>query len=249
MTKIRTGALVFDQGNTLIMDPFQKVMELEKDEFRKLFADHRISIDTPKVIEAWTRANKEVDYPDIGHFFQEEPIIQEALRHLGIPAEVAAFLGLELLKEYRTGLKAVIESDPRTQEVRRTLQELKASGKRLGVFSNDRAVSLGMVLSHMGIEHLFEYIETSESIGIEKPDLRVFDHLLAHFGLPPHRVAYVGDDPIRDIDPAKAKGLKAILHSVDGALYGEAWRDYSAATKYKPDAVIKDFAELLEIIG
>ncbi|MFH0871466.1 MAG: HAD family hydrolase, partial [bacterium] len=161
----------------------------------------------------------------------------------------AAFLGLELLKEYRTGLKAVIESDPRTQEVRRTLQELKASGKRLGVFSNDRTVSLGMTLSHMGIRPYFEYIEASESIGIEKPDPRVFDHILDHFRLPPHLVTYVGDDPTRDVDGAKARNLNVIFYSVDGSQYGEAWRNYSTTTKYKPDAVIQDFAELLEVIA
>ncbi len=249
MAKIRTQAVVFDQGNTLIMDPFRKILQLKREAFERLFGDHHIPIDIRTLHEAWIRANGEINYPHIGHFFQEEPIVQRALRDLEIPPHVAVFLGLELLKEYRVGLREVIDSDPRTQEVRSTLGTLKSRGKRLGVFSNDRILSLDNTLRCMGIESYFEYIETSESIGIEKPDPRVFQHILDYFQLPSDQVTYVGDDPVRDVDGAKTKGLAAILYSVDSDLHAEAWRDYKAKGKNQPDGIIKDFAELLEAIA
>jgi len=248
MRKIRTQAVVFDQGNTLIMDPFRKILELKRENLERLFEDHHIPIDIRTFCEAWTRANGEINYPHIGHFFQEEPIVQRALRDLTIPPDVAVFLGLELLKEYRAGLKEVIDSDPRTKEVRFTLGALKSRGKRLGVFSNDRILGLGNTLRCMGIESHFEYIETSESIGIEKPDPRVFQRILGHFQLPSDQVTYVGDDPVRDVDGAKSMGLAAILYAVDRDLFSEAWRDYRAEVKNRPDATIKEFDELLEVI-
>jgi putative hydrolase of the HAD superfamily len=249
MAKIVTQAIVFDQGNTLIMDPFRKILEGKKEEFIARFEDYGIQMNTQRMMEAWVKANGEVDYPHIGHFFQEEPIVQHALRELEIPTEIAVFLGLDLLKAYRMGYREVIDSDPRTEEVRRTLVELTGRGKRLGVFSNDRILSLGNTLRCMGIDSYFEYIQTSESIGLEKPDPRVFEHILDHFRLPPDQITYVGDDPARDIQGAKRKGLNVILYSVNRHLYGQTWRNYGAKTRHAPDAIIDDFADLLEVIA
>ncbi len=247
MAKIRTEVIVFDQGNTLIMDPFQPILKLKLREFTSLFEGHKIRIDAERLVEEWTKANKEINYPHIGHFFQEEPIVQGALEHLGVAPDVAAHLGLELLGAYRAGLKELIASDPRTKQVKETLGKLKDRRKRLGVFSNDRIVGLGLTLHCMGIQACFEYIETSESIGIEKPDSRVFDDILDWFRLPPNLITYVGDDPIRDIDAAKKKNLNAVWYSVDPNLYSENWRNYKAPVEFEPDAIITSFAELLEV--
>ena len=143
--------------------------------------------------------------------------------------------------------KELIASDPRTKQVKETLGKLKDRGKRLGVFSNDRIVGLGLTLHCMGIQAFFEYIETSESIGIEKPDPRVFDDILDWFRLPPNSITYVGDDPIRDIDAAKRKNLNAVWYSVDPNLYSENWRNYKAPEEFAPDAIITSFAELPEV--
>ena len=248
MAKIKTEAIVLDQGNTLIMDPFQPVLKLKLGKFTGLFRSHGIKIDAKRLVEEWAMANKEMNYPHIGHFFQEEPIIQVALASLGVGPDIASLLGLELLRAYRTGLKELIASDPRTRQVKETLGKLKDRGKRLGVFSNDRIVGLGLTLHCMGIQACFEYIETSESIGIEKPDPRVFDHILNWFCLPPHLITYVGDDPIRDIDAAKRKDLKAVWYSVDPNLYDENWRNYRAPMEFRPDAIITSFAELLDVL-
>ncbi len=247
MAKIRTEAIVFDQGNTLIMDPFQSILKLKLGKLTSLFGNHEITVDAERLVEEWTKANREIDYPCIGHFFQEEPIVQVALKRLGVAPDVAAQVGLELLGAYRAGLKELIASDPRTKQVKETLGALKNRGKRLGVFSNDRTLGLGLTLHCMGIQACFEYIETSESLGLEKPDPRVFDHIVDWFRLPPNLITYIGDDPIRDIDAAKRKNLNAVWYSVDPDLYNENWRNYRARGEFEPDAIITSFAELLEV--
>jgi hypothetical protein len=120
--KIKASVVVFDQGNTLLMDPFQHVIELQKENFREIFLRCGIALSASVVCDEWANANKQVNYPFIGHFGQEEPIIQFALRQLEIKEDIAAFLALDLLREYREGLKRVIVSDPRTREVKDTLQ-------------------------------------------------------------------------------------------------------------------------------
>ena len=167
---------------------------------------------------------------------------------MGIKEDIVAILALELLREYRIGLEEVISLDPRTREVKETLQELKARGKKLGVFSNDRTVGLGFVLNAMGFKPLFQYVETSESVGVEKPDLKVFINILEFFGTVAESVTYVGDEPINDIEAAKKQGLKAIQYKVNLDECTEIWRDYHEQSKYEPDAVISHFSELLDII-
>jgi HAD superfamily hydrolase (TIGR01549 family) len=247
-SKIRARVIVFDQGNTLIMDPFSAVLELQRPVFREVSRRYGVECSNNSLEEAWKKANIEVDYPFCTHFTQEEPIVQRALQQLKVPEDVAAFLGLDLLREYREGLKTVIANDPRTREVKATLERLAAGEKRLAVFSNDRRIGLGLVLKSMGIRPLFQYIETSDSIGIEKPDPRVFQHLISFFQTEPGNIAYVGDDPIRDIEPAKSQGLQAIFYKVDANKYTLPWRDYSLKPKIQPDAVIERFSELADII-
>ncbi len=240
--------VVFDQGNTLVMDPFPTIMERQKHRFQARFQQHGITIAGERIIHEWTRSNRLVNYPYIGHFYQEEPIIQDTLRHLSIREDIAVMLGLELLLEYRTGLRDIIASDKRTREVKDTLEQLRARGKRLGVFSNDRMVALGFILEAMNVKPLFEYIETSESSGIEKPDPRVFQHITSFFKVQPGLIVYVGDDPVRDIEAAKAAGLAAIQHRVKESAYDQPWRDYGAKIKHQPDAVIEHFSDLLDVI-
>lgn len=246
--KIRVAIIVFDEGNTLLLDPFPSVIELRKDIFSAICQKFGLSISSSFIANEWKRSNKLIDYPFIGHFYQEEPIVQHALRSLGIKEDIAAILALELLREYRFGLKEIISLDSRTREVKRTLQELKARGKKLAVFSNDRTVALGLVLNEMGIKPLFQYVETSESLGLEKPDPQIFENTLEFFGATPEIVAYVGDEPINDIQAAKKQGLKAIQYKVNVDEYTEIWRDYRKKSEYEPDAVISRFSELLDII-
>ena len=245
--RISAEAVVFDQGNTLLMDPFNRVMDIMKDRFREICADFGYEIDPPRLQSSWSEANRDVHYPFIGHFVQEEPIVQEALRRLDVPPQLAVYMALELLREYRTGLERVAAEDPRTLEVRDTLEALKARGKRLGVFSNDRTVGLGLALHAMGVSSLFEYIRSSESIGAEKPSPDVFDDVLKHFELAPNSVVYVGDDPARDVDAAKDAGLKAILYRVPNG-ESQPWRSYSVDSVREADATVEHFSQLLEVI-
>jgi len=247
MNKIETKVIVFDQGYTLLMNPFEAIMKLKGAKFLGSLGEYGYE-GGEEWLNEWRESNNNIHYPFCGHFTQEELIVQDFLKRLGI-SEGREILSLKLLKEYREGLGDVIRSDPRTTEVRGTLEILKNNNKRLGVFSNDRQVGLEAVLNYMNIKHLFEYIETSESIGIEKPDPNVYNHILNHFGLPPHLVTYVGDDPKRDIVPAKVMGLKTVLYLIEG-VESTSWRESGDKIKegYSPDAIIKGFKELVDII-
>ena len=115
--KIGVAIIVFDQGNTLLLDPFPSVIELRKERLSTICHKFGLSIRASLIASEWKKSNKIVDYPFIGHFYQEEPIAQHALRALGIKEDIAAILALELLREYRIGLREVISLDPRTSSI------------------------------------------------------------------------------------------------------------------------------------
>lgn len=248
MKKVKANIIIFDQGNTLFMDPFAKVIRRQSRVFRTIYRKYNLEISNAQLLDAWTQANQETHYPFIGHFAQEEPILQLALHKLGLREDTAAIMALDLLRSYRIGLKKHIVSDPRTKEIRNLLKKLKALGKRLGVFSNDRRIGLGMVLHSMSVYQYFEYIETSESIAAEKPDPRVFQHMISFFHAVPREIVYIGDDPVFDIDAAKMTGMKAIRCLVDTESYREPWRDYQRKAEWEPDATVNDLNNLLDII-
>ena len=247
-SRIKVSAIIFDQGNTLLLDPFARVMDLQEEHFVEICQNVGLSVNGQIIKDEWTKSNKEIDYPYISHFYQEEPILYHALKNLYVPEAAVPHLAFELLQEYRRGLREVISSDPRTLEVKNTLEELIQMNKKLGIFSNDRTSGLDFVLNSMNVRVSFQYIRTSESIGAEKPDSEVFKHIMRNIKVPPHLVAYVGDDPINDIDAAKKQGLQTIQYLVDVDKYNESWRDYSAMPEHKPDATISRFAEILDVI-
>jgi hypothetical protein len=53
--------------------------------------------------------------------------------------------------------------------------------------------------------------------------------------------------PVRDIDAAKAQGLKTILHKVNAKIYTESWRGYTTP-QFAPDAAIESFSQLWDIL-
>jgi putative hydrolase of the HAD superfamily len=55
-------------------------------------------------------------------------------------------------------------------------------------------------------------IVDSYVVGVAKPDPRIFDHALGHFGeFERHRIAYVGDSVTMDVAAATGAGLHPLL--------------------------------------
>jgi HAD superfamily hydrolase (TIGR01549 family) len=70
------------------------------------------------------------------------------------------------------------------------------------------------VLEQLGVLHHFSHAEVSEDIGVSKPDVRFFEHILKQCDVPPADAVMVGDRLDNDIIPAKVLGMKTILVKV-----------------------------------
>jgi len=86
-------------------------------------------------------------------------------------------------------------------DVRPGLHRLRAR-YALATLSNGNAD-----LGRIGLADFFSVSLNARGIGAAKPDRRCFERLAADLRLEPQQVIYVGDDPLLDVEAARAAGL------------------------------------------
>ncbi|MBN1315482.1 MAG: HAD-IA family hydrolase [Anaerolineales bacterium] len=96
-------------------------------------------------------------------------------------------------------------------EVKEVLTFLSRQGYRMSVLSNsDGRTREVFCHPQVGLAGFFERIFDSKLIGYEKPDPRIFEHVLAELKLRPAEVIYIGDVFWVDIQGARRAKLRAI---------------------------------------
>ena len=119
------------------------------------------------------------------------------------------------------------------------LDELQARGLLLGIVSNFPQ-TLPDLCRQVGIADYFNFIITSEEVGISKPDPRILHIALQKAQVKPNEAVYVGDHPF-DILCAKKVPMPIIWFNKDEDPIPEGFTSY-------PDFQIGSLLELTEII-
>jgi putative hydrolase of the HAD superfamily len=96
------------------------------------------------------------------------------------------------------------------EDVLPALDRLRAQGIRTAVLSN-WDYTLHRSLKLFGLDKRFELVVASLEHGVEKPDPRLFQVVIDHFGVDPSEILHVGDNPVDDFDGAKGVGMRAVL--------------------------------------
>jgi putative hydrolase of the HAD superfamily len=141
----------------------------------------------------------------------------------------------ELVRVYSTPPLAVPPTfDPGAPD---TLRELRLRGLSLGIVSNTMRTPGGVlrkILERRGLLEHFSAITFSDECGIRKPDPAIFRLTLERLGVVPEEAVHVGDDPVLDVEGARAARMRVIQMAIEGC---------EPAT-VSPDAVIERLAEL-----
>jgi putative hydrolase of the HAD superfamily len=95
-------------------------------------------------------------------------------------------------------------------DVRPALAELEAEGATLGLISNFEAW-LDELLADLDLRERFAVRVISGLEGIEKPDPAIFELALERAGVDAGDAAYVGDNPVFDVEPPAALGMHPVL--------------------------------------
>jgi REG-2-like HAD superfamily hydrolase len=119
-------------------------------------------------------------------------------------------------------------------DVEPVLELLGGRGVRLAVISN-WDYSLHRILRSRNLYDPFELVVASLEEGVEKPDPRLFHLTLERLGVQPSRALHVGDNPVDDVQGARAAGMASV------------WLD-RARTEREGD-VIPSLHHLVEVLG
>ena len=135
--------------------------------------------------------------------------------------------------EYYRKLLAQMSSDDLSQEVRSTLDALRARGLKLAVGSSSKNAKF--ILQRIGLSDYFDAVSDGTNISRSKPDPEVFLKAAEYLRLTPSDCLVV-EDAVSGVEAAHAGGMKA-------ATVGDA------AGRGCGDFILSRFADLLKYIS
>ncbi len=121
----------------------------------------------------------------------------------------------------------------------KTLIKLRGKGLRLGIVSDAPSVNAWIRLVEMNIADFFDVVVTLHDTGKKKPSKTPFLKAVKEIGVKPGNILFVGDWPERDIQGAKALGMKTAF-----AKYGSQER----IKKHGADYELEKIEDLLKIV-
>ena len=194
-------AVLFDAGNTLVW--------LDHPYMVQVLREHGVETSVEEIMDAEYQFKLLMDAGAREKGEERargKQYFAEIFRLLGVPEAMFAPVGQRLFARHE---QKHLWSSVRERTVE-TLEELRRRGYRLGVISNaDGRVEA--LLDSMGLLPHFEFVIDSGTVGVEKPDPRIFRMALERMGVQPHEAVYVGDVYEIDIVGARAAGMRAYL--------------------------------------
>ena len=117
---------------------------------------------------------------------------------------------LKLVTDYLYGEFTQAEKYLVYPDVIPTLMELSQRGVKMGVVSNYDE-RLPEIIENLELKKYFQFVLCSRSLGVAKPDSRIFEIALSQLDVAPEQTLHVGDNIELDYRGAKSSGLQAVV--------------------------------------
>jgi len=185
---------------------------------------------------------------------EEQAIVRELFNDWSGPArfgvqDVEAFGG-----EIIAGLEDRIAEVTLNTNARRILEHLQEANKKTAILTGSKRSFVQPVLAREGIEQLVDLIVSLDDVMHHKPHPEAVEKALEHFDPSPARdqrgkrlkQAIMVGDSIKDIEMGKNAGISTVLYFPDKnrRFYDPEWLE-----SCRPDSVVRDFWELVDIVG
>jgi len=121
------------------------------------------------------------------------------------------------------------------------LVRLKDEGRRLGIVTAKRRVTVELAFDVLPLRHLFETVVGGDETHRHKPDPEPLLLGAERLGVDPADCAYVGDSPF-DIRAAKAAGMFAVAVTWGGI------HERAKLEAEDPDAIVENAEELFAVL-
>ena len=96
---------------------------------------------------------------------------------------------------------------------------------------------------HDGVAHYFKAVILSSKVRLRKPDPEIYFLACRAIGKAPEQCAYVGDNPIRDVEGTRKAGFSMMIR-IDEP---DTLKKEPQEIVLKPDYTITQISELLDI--
>lgn len=129
-------------------------------------------------------------------------------------------------------------------DAKETIVELHRRGYLLGIIANtitETEIPDWMITD--GVTRYFKTVILSSKVRVRKPDPTIYWLAARVMGVDPAKCAYLGDNPIRDVEGTRAAGFGMMILFEEPATIAKE----PQSGDYKPDHIIKETRQLLDI--
>jgi HAD superfamily hydrolase (TIGR01509 family) len=219
-------AILFDFGGTLDADGIPW-----KDRFYPIYCEEGVDWDFPTFERLFYASDNSLNEEKLDEVNYAATLLEQVSRVLRRGDRQDDRLGLRIAERFHVDSLRCLERN------RVLLEELSAR-YRLGIVSNFYG-NLEFICQEIGYRKFFETVIDSARVGVSKPQLAIFQAAVDQLGCLPEQVIFVGDNPVRDMAPAKAL---AMPHVWLNTLHPER------QACCEDDQVIRSLLELREIL-
>jgi len=129
-------------------------------------------------------------------------------------------------------------------DARETIIELHRRGYKLGIIANTiTETEIPDWMLSDGVTGYFKTVILSSKVRIRKPDPAIYLLAARVMGVAPEKCAYLGDNPIRDVEGTRAAGYGMMILFEEPATIAKE----PQTGDLKPDYTIKEAKQLLDI--
>lgn len=206
----RIRAVLFDLGGTLLDLRDYSAWTAAAEELG-------YAVDPDHLAHAYADAERAFDLPDLAREEAEAAYWGRILAGAS-GREVDVITGAK----FHSAVRARNPAAEMFSDVRGCLEELKRDDRHLGVVSNSQGESwVRQRLREAGIALYFETVVSSGSVGVSKPDPRIFSIALEALRVKPQEAAFVGDRAEVDARGATRAGLIGVWLNREGTGFGD----------------------------
>jgi FMN phosphatase YigB (HAD superfamily) len=129
-------------------------------------------------------------------------------------------------------------------DAKETIIELDRRGYLLGIIANTiTETEIPDWMESDGVRQYFKTVILSSKVTLRKPDPEIYWLAAREIGVEPNKCAYVGDNPVRDVEGTYAAGYGLMILFEEPATLAKEPPD----KWIKPDYTIRETRELLDI--
>ena len=129
-------------------------------------------------------------------------------------------------------------------DAKSTIIELSQRGYLLGIIANTiTETEIPDWMASDGVTEYFKSVVLSSKVGYRKPNPEIYWEAARRIGVEPAKCAYVGDNPIRDVEGTRLAGYGMMIIFLEPATLAKEPQN----SDLKPDYTIRETRELLDI--